>query len=273
MSVSGSLKTMELAYLMQWCKNSGQTGTLTMSRDEMRKEVHFEKGWIVSSGSNDPREYLGQFLVAMGKINEEQLNFAFEIQRKTNVLLGRILVARKFVSEKEVREVMDRKIMEMLFTLFLWKDGDFTFGEETLGAGKKRVEIRVDSESCILECARRVDEWKRCRAVFPHDRLVVSRTEKKAPSYDKEPLKKQLLALALAEVPIERMCLELRTCSFTLLGALYDLHRRGLVTVSETRLKKPAVPKKGRENSRLSRRRSLGSTGRSSRRGKCRLSP
>ena len=56
MSVSGSLKTMELPFLMQWCKNSGQTGTLILSRDAMRKEVHFEKGYIASSGSNDPRE-------------------------------------------------------------------------------------------------------------------------------------------------------------------------------------------------------------------------
>lgn len=236
---------MELAFLMQWCKNSGQTGTLVLSRDEKRKDLHFEKGWIVSSGSNDPREYLGQFLVAMGKISEEQLNFAFEIQRKTDVLLGRILVARKFISEKELREAMDRKVMEMLFTLFLWKDGEFTFNDRTLGAGKKRVDLRVDPENCILECARRVDEWKRYRAVFPHDRLAVARTERKAPAYDREPMKKRLLALAREEVSIERMCLELRTGAFTILGGLYELRRRGLITVFEAEGKKPAARKKG----------------------------
>jgi hypothetical protein len=37
---------------------------------------------------------------------------------------------------------------------------------------------------------------------------------------------------------IERMSLELRTFSFDLLGALYDLHRRGLIGISESRKKK-----------------------------------
>ena len=57
-------------------------------RDPPQSQTH----QIVSTGSNDPKEYLGQFLIEHGKITEEQLDQAFQDQKRTKILLGKILV-------------------------------------------------------------------------------------------------------------------------------------------------------------------------------------
>ena len=73
MSISGNLETMELAELLQWVASSGKTGTLVIGRPEVQKRIFFEDGRIIATGSTDPKEQLGHFLVSHGYITETEL--------------------------------------------------------------------------------------------------------------------------------------------------------------------------------------------------------
>ena len=54
MSITGNLKTMELAELLQWLSGAMKTGTLVVENGKVTKQIFFREGMIVSSASTDP---------------------------------------------------------------------------------------------------------------------------------------------------------------------------------------------------------------------------
>src|SRR5512147_1563412 len=106
MGLSGSFKTMGLADLLQWLGHSQKTGTLLITGTEVEKSILFREGLVIATSSNDPREYLGQFLVNYGYITEEELRKAMDVQREFNMLLGQILIMIDAISEAELQKLM-----------------------------------------------------------------------------------------------------------------------------------------------------------------------
>ena len=222
---------MHFSDILQWCKNGRKTGTLAIGRREVRKDVYFEEGKIVSAGSNEPREYLGQHLISRGMISEEQFAEAFEEQKETGVLLGKVLVLHGTITEDKLEEALREKILEMIFNIFLWQTGDFHFSERTLSPKDRRVEVNMDIDACILEGARKMDEWKRCRAVLPSDLMTVSLGENRVPGGRMSAQETRILELAGEGRSIEEICLELHASSFTVLPLLYSLQSGGRIIV------------------------------------------
>jgi len=166
MSITGNLKTMELAELMQWLSQSKKTGTMIIDNGTVKKQIHFQKGRIVSSASTDPKEHLGHFLVGHGFINENELSNAIQMQEKTGMLLGKILVTIGAISEDDLNRLLRLKAEESLYDIFSWAEGEFRFLDQQL---PERTFIPMDLEvtGLVLEGARRMDEWQRIREVIP----------------------------------------------------------------------------------------------------------
>ncbi len=98
-SLSGNLKAMHMADLLQWCAIKRKTGTLRVRRGPIEKKLYFRSGYLFSSSSNSPRETLGQLLIRSGVINEEQLFKALLGQEQTKYPLGRILISEGLLDE------------------------------------------------------------------------------------------------------------------------------------------------------------------------------
>jgi hypothetical protein len=79
--LNGNLKTMSLADFLQWAGSGRKVGTLRLRSDALEKKIYFQDGAIIGSSSNDPREYLGQFMLSEGIITEQQLKDAFDLVR------------------------------------------------------------------------------------------------------------------------------------------------------------------------------------------------
>lgn len=166
MGITGNLKTMQLAELLQWLSQSQKTGTLVIDSGEVEKRIYFRDGRIVSSSSTDPREYLGQFLVGRGLISEEELTGAIRMQEKSGMLLGKILVSIGSIEEKEVHRLLQVKAEEAIFDVFSWPQGRFEFLDDEM-PGQEMIPISLDVTGLVLEGARRVDEWSRIRQAVP----------------------------------------------------------------------------------------------------------
>src|SRR2546423_7081747 len=106
MSIHGTLKTMSVSDLLQFLAAGRKIGTLKIGRSGIVKQIYLENGLIVGSSSNDPKEFLGQVLLHYGKINEEQLQKALDIQRHSGGRLGVILSSRGFISNADVMDVL-----------------------------------------------------------------------------------------------------------------------------------------------------------------------
>ena len=166
MSLRGDLRTMALPDVLQWIATGQKTGTLHVERRSVQKRIILREGNIFSSWSNDPRESLGQFLIRLRLVTEEQLFRALLTQEEKGRLLGSILVADGVLGEEELKRALKAKAEEAVFDLFLWPSGQFEFRE-----GEFPDDILITFESpvtpVILEGIRRVDEWQRIKSVFP----------------------------------------------------------------------------------------------------------
>jgi hypothetical protein len=222
---------MNLPTILRWCKSNNGTGTLIAVNGTVMKRIFIEDGAIVSAASTNPREYLGQFLIAFGKIDERQLFRAFEIQKKTKMLLGKITVSENMVSQKDLEKILEYKIVETIFDLFLWTKGKFQFHPGAFSKKHLRIQIRLDIDFCLKEGARRMKEWRRFREVFPSDHMVLSLGEKKLPPWEQNPRLKKIFTLLEQGVTVKEMCRELKGPVFHILSRLFGLYNEGYIRV------------------------------------------
>ena len=129
MSLRGDLRTMALPDVLQWIASGRKTGTLHVERRSVQKRIILRDGAIFSSWSNDPRESLGQFLIRLRLVTEEQLFRALLGQEEKGRLLGSILVADGVLGEDDLRRALKAKAEETVYDLFLWPSGQFEFRE------------------------------------------------------------------------------------------------------------------------------------------------
>src|SRR6266849_11113928 len=123
--LKGDFGTMPLKDLVVYLGNQRASGALSLEREGVRKRVEVLNGLVVKASSNQRREYLGQFLISLGHITEDQFTKAYETQQETKVFLGKILAMIGLVPEMVVLIGLSLKFRETLLEAFQWSAGSF----------------------------------------------------------------------------------------------------------------------------------------------------
>jgi PAS domain S-box-containing protein len=126
-----------------------RTGRLVIASDDREKELFIDKGKIISCSSNDPARFLAQRLIACGMISEEQRQKALEIQRETQLALGRILVILGALTENQLHDAMRDKVSDEIAELSSWRDAKYVFVEEEIPS-LQLVPLRIDVAELIV---------------------------------------------------------------------------------------------------------------------------
>jgi hypothetical protein len=171
MSITGNLKTMQLAELLQWLGQGSKSGTLVIDNGTVEKRIFFNDGRIVSSASTDPREYLGHFLVSYGFITEDELSKAVAMQEQSKMLLGKILTSIGAIAEEDLQRLLRQKAEEAVYDVFSWTEGEFRFLDGELPA-HTMVPMSLEVTSIVLEGVQRIDEWQRLRDAIPSNKAI-----------------------------------------------------------------------------------------------------
>jgi tetratricopeptide (TPR) repeat protein len=233
MSLSGRLKTMDLPEVLQWVTIGRKTGSLTFVRNKTKVNLYLQDGQIISSRSNDPTKQLGQFLLFQGKITEPQLKRAFEIHLQSRTILGKILVQENMVSEEDVRRALVTRTEEVIYDLFLWDDGYFHFSSSPYNIDEL-ILINISVNALLFEGIRRKDEWRRIRAVFPDNDVVLSfRNDVDLKTLNLSALQKKLLFMLTLRKPISDIILEVHGSDFLVSYELFQLYEKGIVRLEE----------------------------------------
>jgi tetratricopeptide (TPR) repeat protein len=235
MSLSGNLKTMDLAELLQWVTLGRKTGSLTFVRNKTKNYIFFKDGKIISSKSNEPTKQLGHYLLFEGKLTEAQLKRALETQQQSRSNLGKILVQEGYITKNEAQEALVGRTEEVIYDLFLWDEGYFHFTANGFSLDEL-IPISLDINTIIFEGVRRKDEWARIRAVFPGNNVVLAiRKNADLKSLALKPLQKKLLFLVNQGKTISEMLLELHGSDFQVNFALFELYDMNVIEVKEVR--------------------------------------
>ncbi|MCZ6695601.1 MAG: DUF4388 domain-containing protein [Acidobacteria bacterium] len=231
--LKGNLKTMSLAELLQWIGAARKVGTLRITNDPLEKKIFFKDGTIIGSFSDDPSEFLGQFMLSEGIITEQQLKDSFDLQAKTRVMLGRILVKKGLVSEPKVSEILRLKAEETIYSLFLWEDADFEFLEGELPPGDQ-VLISINIEEVLLEGLRRYDTSKKIRQVLPHNNIVLRVSARELPEeLASKTFPKRIYDLVDGERTIAQIILEAHASDFNVSQVLCAMVQKDYLVIAD----------------------------------------
>ncbi len=161
MALEGTLKDFSLADIFQLIGLQRKTGVLTLRGKDDTVTVTFLDGKVVAADSLNKRleNRLGHVLVKIGTLTQDQLNKALEIQKETLQRLGFILIHYKIISQEALRSALQQQILNIIYRLFRWKDGEYHFSQETTIEYDQENVVPITAESILMEGARMIDEW------------------------------------------------------------------------------------------------------------------
>ena len=232
--LAGDFATMPLKDLVVYLWNRQATGQLVLEYRGVHKEVLLENGAIYNASSNLPREYVGQYLINLGHITEDQFHRAYATQNETKVFLGRILEMIGAVSRETLEVVLSTKFRETILDAFNWVEGSFRFEQ-----GKKPPQpdgIRVDVPLIEVhkESDFRVQAWNLMRQTFPSGACTLSLLEHNLVEPPKPgSIDEKMFATIGAGQTIDEMALKLHATDYFLYNRLYAYFHMGALQVHE----------------------------------------
>ncbi len=161
MALEGTLRDFSLADIFQLIGLQRKTGVLTLRGKDDTVTVTFLDGKVVGADSLNRRleNRLGTVLMKTGLLSQDQLNRALDIQKETLQRLGFILTHYGIISQESLRDAIQLQIMQIVYRLFRWKDGDYHFSQETTIEYDRDNVVPITAESILMEGARMIDEW------------------------------------------------------------------------------------------------------------------
>ncbi|HEX2223590.1 MAG TPA: DUF4388 domain-containing protein, partial [Thermoanaerobaculia bacterium] len=133
MGISGSLKDVSVADVMQFIHLGRRTGTLLLSRGLERSVIGFHQGRLVSAQA--PRTpKLGDLLVTSGIVDRDRLESAVRLQGQEaeRRSLGQILMSSGAIDGEELRQVIGHQIEQAVSEVMIWDSGTFEFAIDDL---------------------------------------------------------------------------------------------------------------------------------------------
>ena len=222
---------MSLSDLLLFLTGRNSTGTLQLSLGNEWRRLYFEEGRIISSGSSNPTDWLGHFLIAENKITEAQLTRAMEVQEKTKVMLGKILVMIGAVTEEELLDMLEDKCEESLLGMFLWVDADFEFLDHELPA-VRMIPTSMEVEPLVREGLRRLEEWKRLTKLYPSKEIRFDKNlEFVSDPVLRDSFAQKVYQLADRRNTIGDIILQTHAMDYKVLRALEGLKEKNLIRI------------------------------------------
>jgi hypothetical protein len=172
--LQGDLSKIQLPDVLSFMAMIRESGKLVVRREQLERSIHWKDGEIVFASSSSPEHSLGQFLLRNGKITQDQYE---ESKRRVTPQLrhGKLLVQMGAISPKDLWWGVKNHVLEVIYSLFGWKDGEFAFYDSAEELVQERIVLQINTPSVIMEGIRRLDESERIREKIPSLEVVFTK--------------------------------------------------------------------------------------------------
>ncbi len=145
----GTLGGRTVAALLLDQAEAGVTGSLVLTRGQMRKEIFLRDGTIVGAESNLRQEALGSLLLERGVIDERQLALVLSELKQRGQKMGSVLVELGWFSPEVVLDFLAAQVRKRVVDSLRWSDGVWSFvpGEEF---ARRIMEHPTDTEWVVF---------------------------------------------------------------------------------------------------------------------------
>jgi hypothetical protein len=180
--LQGDLSRIQLPDVLSFMAMIRQSGKLVVRRGQLERGIHWKDGEIVFATSTSPEHSLGQFLLRNGKITQEQYE---DSKRRVTPQLrhGKLLVQMGAISPKDLWWGVKNQVLEIMYSLFTWKDGEFSFFDSAEDLAQERIVLQINTSSVIMEGIRRLDESARIREKIPSLDMVFMKVPGVTPDF------------------------------------------------------------------------------------------
>lgn len=198
-------------------------GTLRCVRGTDEAIFSVQRGAVVDARSNQRHEYLGQFLIQGGHIDETQLAEAFKTQQETQVPLGRILIMIGLVDEATLVQTLGEKILSTAAARLSWRTGDFHFSTEAIEIPEGET-VRLEVNELLSRALSRETRSRQLAERFPSGATTFEVDLVAADSAGANPFNRRVFGLAMEGASLDDMILALHATRY----AVYEAAAAGM---------------------------------------------
>ena len=234
MHLKGNFETSFLSSILQLLCNDGKTAVLRLTDESNEVKIFIRNGEVIYAVGSQKEARLGQLLISKGVINDQQLEECLNAAREEKQALGKVLVARKYVTPDKLNAIIQKQAEEVIFGLFLWNKGAFEYRDVDLNL-KGMLVSPLNIMNIILEASRRIDEMSILTKRIPSDRVVLKISEKVQEKQEIKFKAKEwrMLTLIDGQRSVRRLIDESGYDDFAVYKVLYSLISYGVVEQSE----------------------------------------
>ena len=230
MALEGSLEEVGLADILQLLALGQKTGCLSVTDRSNFGYVYFDKGKVIYASVLNRPDRIGELMVKNDVISREDLSAAMKEQaQRPGTRLGELLVEMGSLTEEELHEWIQIQIEEAVYHLFSWEKGSFHFEPDQAPEEEGVFLVKINADSLLMEGARRVDELSLIEKKIPSRDLVFALERDPREEEDVELSENQLQILPLidGERTVDELVEESGLVQFEAMKALFGLIQAG----------------------------------------------
>jgi hypothetical protein len=167
MALRGNLRDFSTTQLLNLIHLARKTGCLTVRTPSEAARLYFRDGKLIHAHTASHDGHLATMLVKAGKLTAEQAQkILTRPEGRNDVQLGMLLIKAGHVSREDIIHSVRHYMLDIVYTLFGWYDGEFEFTPEALPSAD-RILVPINLEQVILEGSRRLQEHERLQDELP----------------------------------------------------------------------------------------------------------
>lgn len=159
-AMRGKLDAVPLLEAFSLLASYRESGALTLSSTRDQVVIYFERGAVRSVSTNDNAMRIGEMLIQLGHVTEEQVEQALALQSVADDpdRIGEVLLDIGYISEREISQAIAQQIQAALVSLLRENDGTFEF-TPLPPSGKPRFAPEISFEPIIMNATYLADRW------------------------------------------------------------------------------------------------------------------
>jgi hypothetical protein len=172
MSFEGDLEHLPIVDVIQLLHATGKSGTLTLRSSKGESQLVFHGGYIVSANHVNNSVRIGQILLDMGMISQEELESALHEQQKAGHLRKPIIqtmIEGGRIRTDDAYQGLEVLIEMTIVEILTWNKGTFSLDVNRIHVSDEyryfqeqlEKEIQVDTQNVLMDALRIYDERKR----------------------------------------------------------------------------------------------------------------
>jgi hypothetical protein len=167
MALKGNLRDFSTTQLLNLVNLARKTGKLTINGLSENASLYFREGRLVYAATNAQEGHLAAMLLKTGKLTREQADaINNQAANSSDRVMGKYLMDARLVSRDDIVQGVKDYMLEIVYDLFAWTDGDFFFEQDALPAND-RITVPLNLDNVILEGSRRIEQFEKLQDELP----------------------------------------------------------------------------------------------------------